>query len=102
MCKELMYKIVYNKKLDWVMKLNWFFIGLSIMVMFILVLNLIPKYIFYMIPIVIFIGMSGLLKQMKETPADLELKFMRNSLCFQLIFFFLIMIILLIVFLGRI
>ena len=102
MCKELMYKIVYNEKLDWILKINWFLIWFPMMILFILALNYRPQYLFYIVPLYVPVGIMGFIRQMKDTPGNLELKFMRNSICYQLIFLVFVVLILIIVFLGRV
>jgi len=53
MCKELMYKIAYNEKLDWIMKLNWSYIAFPPMVIFLLLLNFKTEYLSYILPLYI-------------------------------------------------
>jgi len=97
-----MYKIVNNKQLNWVMNFNWFYIWVLPMIIFLILLNLRPQYLFYIIPIYIPVGIIGFIRGLKDTPGNIESKFMRNSMCFQLIFLSFVMIILFIGFLGRV
>ena len=89
-----MYKIVSNKKLDWVKKLNSFQILFIPMIIFVVLLNFKVQYLLYILPLYIPIFIIGFIRQLKDTPGNIESNFMRNSMCFQLIFLFFVVLIL--------
>ena len=93
MCKELMYKILYCKKLDWLKReKDWKldridFIGFGIFVILLLLVNFygtifLYPFLFSFIPI----SIIGEIRQIKNTPGDIESSLMYPLKCGRYIF----------------
>ena len=91
MCKQLLYKIVNNEKLDWLKKenpytfdkINWYFIFLGL-VSFITASKFKDLGLFMLMSL----AFIGSLSSIKSTPNDIESSIMKPMMCISLIFFF--------------
>ena len=94
MCKKLMYKILYNKKLDWLKrdkdwkwdKIDWIFSSI-ILVTFLLPSWFGEKYVvLFMLTMGTGVGL-GAIRHIKTMPGDIESNLMRRNICISVIFF---------------
>jgi len=102
-----MYKILYCKKLDWLKRKNAygdkmdFYLFFPPIIFFILVINFAPKWAIMLFIMYIPFGIIGAIRHIKSVPGDIESKLMGNGLCLQILFMFVVVLISLIVFLGK-
>ena len=103
-----MYKILNDKRLDWLKRENYwkpdkidFYNFLIFITIFLLAINY--GEIFFLPMMTILIGGSfiGHIRMIKTTPEDIESKLMSSSICFGFIFSILLIIVSIIVFIGR-
>jgi len=107
-CKKLQYTILYNKKLDWLKReKSWkldvvdAYIGVTFVCMLILASIFGEMFIFPLFLVVYVGSVIGYIRQIKDTPVDIESEFMSAFRCIGFFIFIFMFATAILVVLGR-